>query len=119
VIDSATVYGPPPTRKVGLGGEINTCAVPTPGEVVGTASGAGVVGGCVPAAGGVGVSGAGGVGAGATGVGAGVTAGGVGSGGTGGVAGGVPGAGGVGASTVPGIGVVPGGTITVAVLDGR
>src|SRR6185503_10496886 len=69
VIDSATVYGPPPTRNVGLGGEIRICAPPTPGDVVGTAAG------CVPGAG-AGVA-AGGVAAG------GVAAGGVAAGGVG------------------------------------
>src|SRR5262252_8715562 len=39
LINSGTVYGPPPTRKVGPGGEINTCAEPIPADVVGTAAG--------------------------------------------------------------------------------
>ena len=41
VISSGTVYGPPPTRNVGPGGEISTCAEPIPGDVVGTAAAAG------------------------------------------------------------------------------
>src|SRR5580765_942221 len=89
VIDSGTVYGPPPTRNVGPGGEISTCAEPIPGDVVGTAGGvAGVgsaAGGRISAAGG-GVSTAGGVTAGVD---------------TGGV--------GAGSTTVPGTGDDPGG----------
>lgn len=34
-IDSGTVYGPCPTRNVVPGGEISTCAVPRPVDVVG------------------------------------------------------------------------------------
>src|SRR5438128_4355638 len=49
VTDSGTVYGPPPTRNVVPGGEMMTCAPPIPGDVVGTAAGAGSGGtaGCV------------------------------------------------------------------------
>ena len=42
VIDSGTVYGPPPTRMVGPGGEMTTCAAPMPGDEVGTAAPVGV-----------------------------------------------------------------------------
>src|SRR6202011_5903332 len=101
VIEIGTVYGPPPTRNVGAGGEMSTCAEPKPGEVIGGAGSwpagrslGGVV--SVVVAGG-GVSPVGGV--------------------AGGVAGGVPGgvvAGGGGASTVPGTGDVPGGAVTTA-----
>src|SRR5436190_9563191 len=69
VIEIGTVYGPPPTRRVGPGGVISTCAEPTPADVVGTA-GAVCAGGL---AGGV----AGGVGSGGTTTGGGWTAGGV------------------------------------------
>ena len=35
-IDSGTVYGPWPTRNVVAGGEISSCAVPTPAAAVGS-----------------------------------------------------------------------------------
>src|SRR3989338_6401354 len=35
VMDTGTVYGPPPTRNAVPGGDVMTCAMPTPGEVVG------------------------------------------------------------------------------------
>src|SRR6185503_12035414 len=98
VIDSGTVYGPPPTRNVGPGGEISTCAEPIPGAVVGVACPAPGVDGGNPAGGGVAIAGGAG---GATG------------GGSTGTAGGTAGdGGGVGAgatSTVPGTGDDPGG----------
>ena len=54
VIEIGTVYGPPPTRNVGPGGEMMTWADPIPGAVVGTAGAAGVgVEGGRPAGGGV------------------------------------------------------------------
>ena len=59
LISSGTVYGPPPTRNVVPGGEINTCAEPIPADVVGTAGG---VDGAGSTAGGVGTGAAGGCG---------------------------------------------------------
>src|SRR5690349_4347085 len=38
-IDSGTVYGPPPTRNVVLGGEMITCAEPRPGDVLAAGGG--------------------------------------------------------------------------------
>src|SRR6516162_9490382 len=95
VIEMGTVYGPPPTRKVGPGGEMMICAAPTPGDCVGADTCAGV-----PGAGGVGGGGC---------AGAGDSGGAVGSIGTTTLdGGGVCGCG--GGSTVPGTGVDPGGT---------
>src|SRR3989442_13504890 len=96
VIDSGTVYGPPPTRNVGPGGEFRTCAAQIPGDAVGTADGAGVGTGSVGTAGGAGVGAAAG----------GWAAGGV-------SAGGVVGCTGGGTKTVPGTGDEPGGATTV------
>jgi hypothetical protein len=92
VIESGIVYGPPPTRNVVLGGEMITCACPTPGEVVGTTGsavgGGGVPGGAVGAAVVAGVAAAGGVPGGAGSAVTGGGAGGTGAAGSG-VAGGV------------------------------
>src|SRR5438094_10503971 len=108
VIDSGTVYGPPPTRNVGPGGEISTCAEPMPGDCVGTAAGA--------AAGGV-PAGAAGGGAAAVGSVVGGTAAAPGSGGGVGAAGAA--GGGFGFNTVPGTGELPGGTTTVGLPGTR
>src|SRR5665811_2043677 len=91
VIDSGTVYGPPPTRKA-CPGVMMTCADPMPADTVGTAGGSGAD-----------------VSAAAT-AGAGGSAGGcdVGSGGTG--------VGGAGTRTVPGTGDDPGGTFVSCLL---
>src|SRR5436190_6284480 len=89
LIDTGTVYGPPPTRNVVPGVEMTTCADPMPGVVIGnSAVGAG--------------GGAGGAGGGCV-----STTGGVAGGAAGGVAGGVVGG---CTSTVPGTGVDPGGS---------
>src|SRR5215470_1943791 len=55
VIEMGTVYGPPPTRNIGPGGEMMICAAPTPGDCVGGAACCGVAG----AGGDAGVGGAG------------------------------------------------------------
>jgi len=68
VTDSGIVYGPPPTLKDVLGGEMITWADPTPADVVGT------MGGCAAAPGSGGGGGGGvAIGGGGSGVGVGAT----------------------------------------------
>ncbi|PYR06337.1 MAG: hypothetical protein DMG00_19305 [Acidobacteria bacterium] len=117
VIEIGTVYGPPPTRNVGPGGDRMICADPMPGVVVGpgatgsAAGGVAVVGAGVAGA----VVGAAGAAPGGAGVGAGCAAG---SAGTATTFGGVCCCG-CGTGTVPGTGVDPGGSATGCPLGPR
>jgi len=102
LISNGTVYGPPPTRNVGPGGDMSTCAEPIPVDVVGTAAASGgPAGGCAGGGTGAGAMGGDG-GCGCVSTAAGGCAGGC---STGGVAG--------GSRTVPGTGDDPGGAATV------